>query len=177
MRSKCIHQNTICIWFSWTILWVVLKHENKAYHFLSCRRSPRFYQLSSLVCSHHQEDSSGPLWRSCWISTMNRTFLSSLQRFEQHAKHDVITSHLLHLFLYIYFTMTLQLTSTISLISFLVMLPLRSMSYRLNAHSSFCMVLPEEVKCRAMMYSLKSSIPSLQGSISFNYAVSISHKC
>ncbi|TNN52833.1 hypothetical protein EYF80_036933 [Liparis tanakae] len=45
-------------------------------------------------------------------------------------------------------------------ISLLLMVPLPSTSYRAKAHSSFCRVLPPDVRCRATMYSLKSKVPS-----------------
>ena len=53
-----------------------------------------------------------------------------------------------------------RLTVQISLTSDLVMYPFLSTSNREKAHSSFLVVFPVDVMWRAMMYSLKSSVPS-----------------
>lgn len=53
-----------------------------------------------------------------------------------------------------------KLTVQISLTSDLVMYPFLSTSNSEKAHSSFLVVFPVDVMWRAMMYSLKSRVPS-----------------
>ena len=53
-----------------------------------------------------------------------------------------------------------ELTLQICCTSDLVIYPFLSTSNSEKVHSNFRVIFPEDVMCRAMMYSLKSSIPS-----------------